>query len=239
MKKLSILIILSLIMLVSKAQTITLDDVSNGTFRNENIRGINPLDDGESYSQLSIDGKKIVKYSFKTGKEISTIFDVTTSRNCTAKSIDGYIFSPDGKRILIQTNTKPIYRHSFTAEYYLFDIKNNKMEPLSEGGPQQVPLFSPDGTQIAFVRNNNIFLVKLLFGNSESQVTEDGKDNAVLNGIPDWVYEEEFSFNRALEFSADNKMLAFIRFDETEVPSYTFPLFAGEAPHIAAYEKYP
>ena len=112
MKKLSILIILSLIMLVSKAQTITLDDVSNGTFRNENIRGINPLDDGESYSQLSIDGKKIVQHSFKTGKEISTIFDVNTARNCTAKSIDGYIFSPDGKRILIQTNTKPIYRHS-------------------------------------------------------------------------------------------------------------------------------
>ena len=86
------------------------------------------------------------------------------------------------------------------------------MEKLSDGGPQQVPVFSPDGNQVAFVRDNNIFLVKLLYGNSESQVTEDGKQNEVLNGIPDWVYEEEFSFNRALEFSADSQMLAFIRF---------------------------
>jgi dipeptidyl-peptidase-4 len=85
------------------------------------------------------------------------------------------------------------------------------MEPLSKNGPQQVPLFSPDGFQVAFVRNNNIFLVKLLFGNSESQVTKDGEYNKVLNGIPDWVYEEEFSFNRAFDFSADSKMIAYIR----------------------------
>lgn len=87
---------------------------------------------------------------------------------------------------------------------------------------------------IAFVRNNNIFLVKLLYGNSESQVTEDGKQNSVINGIPDWVYEEEFGFDRALEFSADNTLIAFIRFDESEVPSYSFPVFAGQAPRIDA-----
>lgn len=98
------------------------------------------------------------------------------------------------------------------------------VERLSDGGPQQVPVFSPDGSMVAFVRDNNIFLVKRYFGNSESQVTQDGKRNAILNGIPDWVYEEEFAFDRALEFSADSKMLAFIRFDETEVPSYSFPL---------------
>lgn len=83
---------------------------------------------------------------------------------------------------------------------------------------------------MAFVRDNNIFLVKLLYGNSESQVTEDGKQNEVLNGIPDWVYEEEFSFNRALEFSADSQMLAFIRFDEKDVPSYSFPLLPDKPP---------
>ena len=92
---------------------------------------------------------------------------------------------------------------------------------------------------VAFVRDNNIYLVKFLYGNSESQVTEDGKRNAVLNGIPDWVYEEEFSFNRALEFSADSKMLAYIRFDETEVPSYSFPVFAGSNRQITAFEMYP
>lgn len=105
------------------------------------------------------------------------------------------------------------------------------MEPLSENGPQQVPLFSPDGNQIAFVRDNNIYLVKLLFGNSESQVTKDGKFNEVLNGIPDWVYEEEFGFNRAFDFSADSQMLAYIRFDESQVPMYSFPLYKVWFPH--------
>ena len=239
MKKLSILIILSVIILVSKAQNITIDEVTNNSFRNENIYGINPLEDGENYSLLSEDNKKIVKYSFKTGKEIETIFDVSTARNCPVNTIDGYIFSPDEKRILIQTNTKPIYRHSFTAEYYIFDIKNNKMEPLSDEGPQQVPLFSPDGTQIAFVRDNNIYLVKLLFGNSESQVTTDGKKNEILNGIPDWVYEEEFAFNRAFDFSPDGQMIAYIKFDEKDVPTYSFPMYKGMNPSLQEYETYP
>ena len=92
---------------------------------------------------------------------------------------------------------------------------------------------------VAFVRDNNIYLVKFLYGNSESQVTEDGKRNAVLNGIPDWVYEEEFSFNRALEFSADSKMLAYIRFDGRQYPLTASPFFAGSNPHITAFEKYP
>ena len=195
---------------------------------------------------MNADATQIIKYSFKTGKSVEVLFDAATARECPFKTFDRYSFSPDGSKLLLATKTTPIYRHSYTAVHYLYSLKrnldgkiNNVVEKLSDGGPQQVPVFSPDGNLVAFVRNNNIFLVKLLFGNSESQVTEDGKENAVLNGIPDWVYEEEFSFNRALEFSADNKMLAFIRFDETEVPSYTFPLFAGEAPHIAAYEKYP
>ncbi|MEG0456278.1 MAG: DPP IV N-terminal domain-containing protein, partial [Bacteroides sp.] len=89
------------------------------------------------------------------------------------------------------------------------------------------------------VRDNNIFLVKLLYGSSESQVTEDGKLNEIINGIPDWVYEEEFGYNRALEFSADNTMLAYVRFDESEVPSYSFPLFAGEAPKMDTFQDYP
>lgn len=239
MKKLSIFIILSLFMLITKAQNIALQDIAEGKFRSEGIYGVNPLNDGTTYTRLSKDGKKIVKYSFKTGKEIETVFDVSTARNCPVESIEGYIFSPDEKRMLIQTNTKPIYRHSFTADYYIFDIKNNKMEPLSETGSQQVPLFSPDGSQIAFVRDNNIYLVKLLFGNSESQITKDGKRNEILNGIPDWVYEEEFGFNRAFDFSPDSKMLAYIKFDESKVPTYSFPLYKGMKPELNDYTTYP
>ena len=218
MKKLSIFIILLMCLLPMNAQQVTIKDVANATYRAEGIRGIRPMLDGEHYTQISSDGKRLVKYSFKTGKEVATIFDVETARDCTIKHFDDYIMSPNESLILIQTDTKPIYRHSFTANYYIFNVKNNKMEPLSTGGPQQVPLFSPDGNQIAFVRNNNIYLVKLLFNNSESQITTDGKYNEVLNGIPDWVYEEEFGFNRAFDFSADSKMIAYIRFDESKVP---------------------
>ena len=195
--------------------------------------------DGEHYTQISPDHKRIVKYSFKTGEEVGTVFDVATARNHTLKSFDDYILSPDESLILIQTETKPIYRRSFTAVYYIYNVKNRTLEPLSEGGPQQVPLFSPDSHQIAFVRNNNIFLVKLLFGNSESQVTKDGEYNKVLNGIPDWVYEEEFGFNRAFDFSADSRMIAYIRFDESQVPMFSFPEYKGMFPSRDEYASYP
>ena len=162
MKKLSILcMMLCLSVFFGNAQVVTLQEVANGAYRTEGISGIKPMLDGEHYTQISRDRKKIVKYSFKTGKEVATVFDVSTARDCTIKSFDDYIMSPDESRILIQTETKPIYRRSFTAVYYIFNVRNNTMEALSEGGPQQVPLFSPDGNQIAFVRNNNIYLVKL------------------------------------------------------------------------------
>lgn len=224
---------------IQAQQKVTLRDIAQGTYRAQGISGLKPMLDGEHYTQISSDHKRIVKYSFKTGEEVGTLFDVTTARDCDLNSFDDYILSPDEKLILIQTETKPIYRHSFTAVYYIYNVKNNKMEPLSNNGPQQVPLFSPDGNQIAFVRNNNIYLVKLLFGNSESQVTKDGEYNHVLNGIPDWVYEEEFSFNRAFDFSADSKMIAYVRFDESAVPMFSFPWYKGLAPEKTSYATYP
>lgn len=239
MKKLFALLCLFLGVLTLQAQKVTLQDVAQGTYRASGIYGIKPMLDGEHYTQISSDRKRIVKYSFKTGEEVETIFDVTTARDCSLTSFDDYIMSPDERLILIQTETKPIYRRSFTAVYYIYNVRNNKLEPLSNNGPQQVPLFSPDGNQIAFVRNNNIYLVKLLFNNSESQVTKDGEYNKVLNGIPDWVYEEEFGFNRAFDFSADSKMLAYIRFDESAVKMFSFPWYKGMAPEKMQYETYP
>lgn len=239
MKKLFALLCLFLAVLTLQAQKVTLQDVAQGTYRASGIYGIKPMLDGEHYTQISSDRKRIVKYSFKTGEEVETIFDVTTARDCSLTSFDDYIMSPDERLILIQTETKPIYRRSFTAVYYIYNVRNNKLEPLSNNGPQQVPLFSPDGNQIAFVRNNNIYLVKLLFNNSESQVTKDGEYNKVLNGIPDWVYEEEFGFNRAFDFSADSKMLAYIRFDESAVKMFSFSWYKGMAPEKMQYETYP
>lgn len=219
---------------------IKLQDVTNGVYWPKQIDGVNPMNDGESYTQLSPDHKRIVRHSFKTGKEIATVFDVETARGSKKlPRIDGYIMSPDEHRILIQTETKGIYRRSYTAVYYIYDVRNNTLEPLSEGGPQQVPLFSPDGNVIAFARDNNLFLVKLLFGNAEVQVTKDGKFNEVINGLPDWVNEEEFTTNRSFDFSADSKVLAWVRYDESQVPIYSMQEFKGLYPARSEFDAYP
>ena len=218
---------------------IELADITGGEFRGESMAVVKALADGESYAQMSDDGKRIVQYSFKTGKEQGVLFDVATAKGAQLESIDGYIVSPDGQRLLIQTNTKRIYRHSFTATYYIYTVRNNRLAPLSDNGPQQTPLFSPDGLQIAFVRDNNIFLVKLLYDNAEVPVTKDGKQNAIINGIPDWVNEEEFSHNDAMVFTADSKQLVWIRYDETLVREYSMPLYKGLKPEKQEYAAYP
>lgn len=189
--------------------------------------------------QISEDGTKLLKYSFKTGTLTSTIVDLGTARGAKLKRIEGYKLSPDGRRILIQTNTHRIYRRSFTADYYIYDVGNRTLAPLSDGGAQMQPQFSPDGTMIAFVRGGNLFLIKLLFDNSESQVTKDGEVGKVLNGVPDWVNEEEFSTACSYVFTADSKMLVWVRYDESRVKEFSFPLYKGSNPDMTEYSSYP
>ena len=233
------LALLSFAISIKAGDKLNLRDITRGEFRAESMTEVCPLADGETYAQISDDRKRIVTYSFKTGKQVGVLFDAATARGAQINHVQGYIISPDGRRLLIQTNTRPIYRHSFTAEYYIFMIQNNKLEPLSEAGPQQTPVFSPDGNQIAFVRDNNIHLVKLLYDNAESQVTKDGKRNEIINGIPDWVYEEEFSTNSSMVFSADSRQIVWIRYDESAVKQYSMQLFKGQSPELQAFAEYP
>ena len=222
------------------AEQLSLKDLTSGTYSARGVSGVTPLLDGESYSQLSRDGKQIVRHSFRTGEETGVLFDVDNVKNrVKLERIDGYQMSPDEKNILVQTQTKGIYRHSRTAEYYIYNVKNRTLAHLSEGGPQEQPLWSRDGTMVAFVRGGNLFLVKLLFNNSESQITKDGEFNKVINGKPDWVNEEEFALARAFDFNADNTMLAWIRYDETEVPMFSFPWYKGLSPEKKDYADYP
>ena len=170
----------------AQTESLTLEDITSGKYNPQYVYGVNPLRDGESYSQLSDDATRIVRRSFKDGKETETLFDCATARgDKKLERIDGYIMSPDESRILLRTETKPIYRRSYTAVFYIYDVRTRKYTPLSDGGPQQAPLFSPDGNVVAFVRGGNLFLVKLLFDNAETQVTRDGKFNSVINGLPD------------------------------------------------------
>lgn len=219
---------------------LTLADITEGKYSPKYVYGVNPMKDGETYTQLSPDNKRIIRRSFRTGKDVETIFDVDAARGTTKLDrIDGYIMSPDERHILLRTDTKMIYRRTYTAVYYIYSVENKKFEPLSEGGPQLMPKFSPDGNVIAFARDNNLFLVKLLFDNAETQVTKDGKFNEIINGIPDWVNEEEFSTNHSFDFSADSQMLAWVRYDESKVPVYAIQEFKGMCPTLSEYDEYP
>ena len=241
MKRLVISCIAGLLLMqtVNAYERMTLRSVTSGDFYAEQVSGVNPLKGSDQYVKMSADGKQIVQYSFKTGQQTAVLFDAGNTIGTKIARADGYIMSPDGSRLLISTNRKAIYRRSYTADFYIYTISSRKLERLSDGGPQQCPVWSPNGLQVAFVRNNNIFLVKLLYNNSESQVTKDGKRNAIINGIPDWVYEEEFSTNSSMVFSADSRQIVWIRYDESAVKQYSMQLFKGLAPERNVYAEYP
>ena len=224
---------------VSAGGKITIPDITSGKFAAKTVNGINPIEGTDSYARISDDGKRVDSYSFKTGKLLRNLFDVSNTMGKKIDSFDGYILSPDGTRMLIQTKTKSIYRRSFTAVYYIYNIASRKLEPLSDGGPQQVPVWSKDGLQVAFVREGNIYLVKLLYDNAEVQVTKDGKFNEVINGLPDWVNEEEFGFNRALTFNADGTMICWLRYDEKDVKTYSLQMYKGMKPEKQENAVYP
>ena len=226
MKRLPILFTLLFVCSTAIRAELDISSIVRNEYRGETAGSFTPMSDGEHY--LISDGKSIVRYSFRTGNAIDTLFNVKTVRGARLTSFDGFILSPKEDRILIQSGRNKIFRNSFSAVYYIHHIGNNKMEPLSEGGPQQSPKFSPDGNVIAFVRDGNIFLVKLLFNNAESQVTKDGKPGSILNGVPDWCYDEEFSISSAYDFSADSKMLAFVKFRVEGMGSYDLPVYQQE-----------
>ena len=227
MKKLTILAVsvLTALSLTAQNKKLTLDNVIAGTFSATGIGAITPMADGEHFLQAQ--DNCILKYSFKTGEVTDTVLNLSTARGERLFSLGRFILSPTEDIILLEQNVDKIFRRSYKADYYIFTIRNNKIDPLTTGGPVQVPSFSPDGHNIAFVRDNNIFIVKLLFNNAEVQVTKDGELGKIRNGIPDWAYEEEFGLTRAYEFSADSRMIAWIRFDESNVASYQLPFFSA------------
>nr|WP_321356566.1 S9 family peptidase [uncultured Draconibacterium sp.] len=226
-------------------QKFTLEDIFvKRIFRAQTVTGLRPMNDGEHYTTLE-NNTRIVKYSYKSGEETDVVFDVTKIRNASISSFIDYEFSNDETKILLTTDIKQIYRHSYTAANYIWNTVTEELTELSANGRQQEATFSPDGNYCAFVRDNNIYIKNLKYG-SESQTTFDGEKNKIINGIPDWVYEEEFSnysvrkgFKNALWWSPDSKFLAFIRFDESEVPEFGITMYAGLNPTYEEYKLYP
>lgn len=236
---LTITALLMFVATMSAGGKLTLPDITSGKFAAKTVNGINPIEGTDTYARISQDGERVVCCSFKTGKELSVLFDVKNTMECKIDGFDDYVLSPDGKRMLIQTKTERIYRRSFKADFYIYNIESRRLDRLSDGDKQQIPTWSPDGQQVAFVRGGNIFLVKLLYDNAEIQVTKDGKFNEVINGLPDWVNEEEFGFNSALTFNADGTMICWIRYDESKVKTYSLEMYKGMKPAKEEYDTYP
>ena len=194
------------------------------------------LRNGKHYTTL--DSKRgILISSFATGKEVGVALKFDDLPKELGK-VEAYSFSADERYVLLETKREAIYRRSAVAQYWIYDLKQAKFQQLSKGGKQRLATFSPDGTKVAFVRDNNIFCVDVTSG-AEKQLTTDGVRNKIINGAADWVYEEEFALSRALWWSPDSKRLAFLRFDETNVPEYSMMYYDTTLyPKVYSY-KYP
>ena len=234
----SVLFLISACYATLQAQQITLEDLFvTRSFQQSKVDGLASTNDGLNYTTLENGGQQIVKYSYKTGEKVNLVLDIQTLKNDSLQSIKEYAFSSDESKVLLLTDRKPIYRRSFTAVYFVYNFVTKELTRLSTGR-QQVAMFSPDGERIAFVRNNNLFVKSLRF-NTERQMTTDGEFNKIINGIPDWVYEEEFEFNRAFEWSPDSKQVAYIKFNEEQVPTFGIPMYKGLNPIYQENSVYP
>ena len=201
--------------------------LKDAVLQQKNPNGINamiPAADGNFYYELIDGGSKIVKREYKTGKIAEDIFDSSTARDCNITKWDGFQFSPNEQKILLYTNVVPIYRNSFKADYYIFEIRHNKLTKLSDEGGEEIATFSPNGRMVAYVKDNNAYVAKLDYGTNIA-ITSDGEKNKIINAVPDWVYQEEFGLINSFSWSPDNLMLAFIRWDETKVPLYSMQLY--------------
>jgi dipeptidyl-peptidase-4 len=220
-------------------QKISIEAIYTGAFRAKGMDDLQALKNTNQYTVLNFDrtsnSSQIDLYDFATLKKVATLIDSKDFSNL--EGIDSYTFSSDEKSFLIATNSDQIFRHSFVANYFIYERASKKLTPLFDYKIQE-PTFSPDGFQIAYAKDNNLFIYNI-GTKTTKQITSDGKKNAVINGITDWVYEEEFAFVRAFDWSGDSKKLAYIRFDESQVPEFSMSMFNKDLyPTIETF-KYP
>lgn len=223
----------------TKKKQITLTDIwTNHTFNPKLVHGIFSLNNGKQYTRIQ--RGSIVVYNYKTGDSVTTLVnakDLIPEGQAKPIKISSYSINKDETKFIFPTDVVHIYRHSRRSYDYVWDTKTKKLTPLSKHGKQRLAQFSPDGSKIVFVRQNNLYLKDLNTG-KEKQITTDGKKNDIINGTCDWVYEEEFGFTKAFFWSPDSKKIAFYRFDESREKNYFLTFYGKLYPRHEIY-KYP
>ncbi|WP_406682905.1 S9 family peptidase [Seonamhaeicola sp. MEBiC1930] len=226
-------------LLNAQNQEITLEEIWGGNFRAERMDVLHSMANGQQYSVLNFDrntrSTSIDVYNYQTLKKIKTL--VSSKDLKPLNYFSNYSFSKDEQKIILATNEEQIYRHSAVGNYFVYDVRAKSLDLISTELIQE-PTFSPDGNKVAYGYNNNLFVKNLLSGET-TQVTFDGEKNKIINGITDWVYEEEFSFVRAFEWNIASNKIAFIRFDETNVPEFSMDIYGTGLYQTQQVFKYP
>ena len=219
---------------------LTIEDYCDITVNSpKSIKEMRPMADGISYLAIGENHKTIDVYSYKTGQKTSTLFDIDNIKgDVKITEFDGYEISENEKKILLWNDSEGLYRHSFFAEFYVYDIMRQTMKRVSTGGKQRCATMSHDGRKVAFVRENNIYISNLEY-DTETAVTKNGKTNQIINGAPDWGYEEEFGIVNTIRWSNDDNKLAYITFDESDVPMFEFDIYSGYCNPKKEYDLYP
>ena len=223
--------------LTAQQKNITLEDIWGGQFRAERLDVLRSLDNGKEYSVLnrSRNGSTVDVYDYKSGKKVRTL--VNSNSLPEVDQIISYEFSDDEGKLLLATRLKQIYRRSSLGTYYVYDIDSKKLTLVSEDQIQE-PTFTKDGSKVAYGKDNNLFIKNLKSGET-LQITSDGEKNSIINGITDWVYEEEFAFVRAFDWNKTGNKLAYIKFDETEVPRFSMDVYGKDLYPTQDVFKYP
>ncbi|MBR1803726.1 MAG: DPP IV N-terminal domain-containing protein [Muribaculaceae bacterium] len=202
------------------------------------IGAVQPAANGTHYYQISNDGLNIDLMGYKSASAGKAVLRTNEIKDCNVDRWDGYEMSRDENRILLWTASEPIYRYSFKAHYYVLDRKSGSLTKLTSDGGEEIATLSPDGNKVAYVKDNNVFVMDLTSG-STNQITHDGKKNSIINAVPDWVYQEEFGILNSFTWSPDSRTLAFIKFDESKVPRYSMTMYEGDCKPNADYALYP
>ncbi len=226
--------------LSAQTKEITLEDIwKNGTFRTERMDVLHSMANGQQYSVFNFDrvtrSTSIDIYDYKTREKVKTL--VSSAQLDALPYFTNYTFSDDEHQVILAINEVSIYRRSTLGNYYIYNVDDESLTLISKEKIQE-PTFSPDGKKVAFAQDNNLY-VKDLNSNKTVQITFDGKKNEIINGITDWVYEEEFAFVRAFDWNADSNKIAFIRFDETNVPEFSMDIYGSGLYQTQQVFKYP